>query len=187
MHQPSGVTPMEQAAAAFAFAFSRSQYSRFYDNRSVDIEGALHDRQAGLLWEVCQSALEMGVTAFLRDRGYETPAPGYLLEALAAACDDPLTLETAHRLYLANPEDFDALQHYTAECKAFVEDMLGVRPPKFLRGYDLPENVAAYLAHTAEVEALAAYLGTPSPFPITLLPRYIAGVTDPGVSQRSQA
>jgi hypothetical protein len=173
------------SAAEFAAAQARHLDSFTYDNALLDVDGAAQAEQWGLLVRTARNALERGVDAFTRSRGLAniTYLNRFGIFARAAGRRGRHLAQRAWVLDLANPDTPEEALAYAQACKDFVNHALGIHPPEYCLGYSAPENHAAYGALLQQAEALARHLHLDSPFPVTRLPRYIAGVTDPTGSQ----
>jgi hypothetical protein len=179
--------PLTQSAGAFVLAEARQLDSFFVDNALVDVKGATEHRQPGHLFIVSRTVLEKGIDAYLEFRGcvdITTVNRFRMLEVVAGA--DSNELLGAQVLEMANPLTFNQVIKHSEACIDFVENVLHIQQPVFLRGYDDEGLNKEYNQRTQEVDALASHLGVQSPFPVTRLPRYIKGVTDPTVSMRDQ-
>ena len=181
------LSPLQQSAGAFVLAEARQLDSFFVDNALVDVKGAEENRQPGHLFNVSRAVLDRGIDAYLESYGYADITAMSRFRMLETIVDiDSKTLLTAQTLEMANPITFDEVVEHANACIHFVEEVLEINPPKFLRGYDNEGLNKKYDQHTQEVDALAAHLGVQSPFPVIRLPRYIEGVTDPTISMRDQ-
>lgn len=177
------IAPMAISPAEFAAVQARHLESFTYDNTLLDVQGALSAGQWGLLARTSRNALERGVDAYTRRRGLVNVTYMNRFALFRRAVGHRQALyRRAWELELANPLTPEEVTAYAADCRRFVEDDLGIRPPEYCYGYNLPENHAVYDELNRQAEALTRHLGMDSPFPVTRLPRYIAGVTDPATS-----
>ena len=181
------LVPLAKSAGAFVLAEARQLDSFFVDNALVDVKGATENNQAGHLFIVARTVLEKGIDAYLESRGYaDITAVNRFRMLETAASEGSAILGQGQALEMANPITLDEVTRHADACIDYVENILNIRPPMFLRGYDEEGLNQEYNLRTKEVDALASHLGMPSPFPVTRLPRYIKGVTDPTVSMRDQ-
>ena len=177
------LTRLAQTPAEFAASQARHLESFTYDNTLLDLEGAREAGQWGLLARVSRNALERGVDAYPRNRGLVNITYLNRFTLFRRAAGRRVALyHQAWALDVANPMSPEEVTAYAAACRQFVEHDLGIRPPGYCYGYNLPENHAVYDELNRQAEALTRHLGMDSPFPVTRLPRYIAGVTDPAGS-----
>ena len=181
------LSPLSRSAGAFVLAEARQLDSFFVDNALVDVMGATENNQPGHLFIVSRTVLEKGIDAYLESLGYADITAVNRFRMLETATGNGSQILTrAQGLEMANPLTFDEVVEHSEACIDFVENALNIQQPVFLRGYDDEGLNKEYNQRTKEVDALASHLGVPSPFPVTRLPRYIKGVTDPTVSMRDQ-
>ena len=181
------LSPVQQSASAFVLAEARQLDSFLTENAVVDVKGATEAVQSGHLFNVARTVLEKGIDAYLESVGYAdiTAANRFRMLETATGKGSELLLQ-AQALEMANPMSFAEVVIHAESCINYVDLALNVRPPKFLKGYDDAALLNVYNQRTKAVDALADHLGMPSPFPMTRLPRYIKGVTDPNTSMRDQ-
>lgn len=161
------LTKLPVGASDFVLSQSYLCYllAAHFGSRIIDLLGGIEARQYGLVAVRSRATLEIALDIFLTSEGHALQSPRNRFEVLAEVCGQSSHIyRDAWRLECANPKTPEDVIEYATQCRHFVEETLGMKPPKIWRAVITPVEHGNFVEACADLATLTLFLGIDAPY-----------------------